>query len=236
MQADNRPKRVITGVTGLDDVCDGGIPQGNQILITGEAGAGKTLMSFEILYRNAKVNVPSTFITLEESKRSLIDNAKSAFSMFEDIDSLISSGIITVEEEEVTDAFSSTENWQLFIAGINKFIKSNKSQLLVVDSISSLRPMADDDRIFTRYVNFMIDNFRNLGVTTFVTAEASAPTIRDATGLFGTYMFDGILKLNEIDVAGSSQYVMKIIKMRKTEHRNSSVPYEITQKGFSIFR
>ncbi len=233
---ENRIKRVITGIMGLDDICYGGIPQGNQVLIAGEAGTGKTLMSFEILYRNAKVNIPSTFITLEESKKSLVENAKGAFSFFDDIDDLLNLGTVIVEEQEVLNAFSSTENWQGFIAGINKTIKSNKSQLLVIDSISSLRPMAEDDRIFTRYINFMIENFRNLGITTFVTVEANANTIREAAGLYGTHMFDGILKLREADVSGSSQYLVKIIKMRRTDHRNSSMPYEITQKGFNIFK
>jgi circadian clock protein KaiC len=234
--ADEEIKRISTGILGLDDICYGGIPAGNQVLIAGEAGTGKTLMCFEILYKNAKINVPSTFITLEESRRSLLENAKGAFSYFDDIEDLLSVGTIIVEEKEVINAFSSRENWQTFIAGINKTLHTNKSQLLVIDSITSLRPMAEDDRVFTRYVNFMIENFRNLGVTVFVTVEAGASQLREVSGLYGTHMFDGILKLREVDVSGSSQYLIKIVKMRRSDHRNASMPYEITPKGFSIFK
>ncbi|HUB92486.1 MAG TPA: ATPase domain-containing protein [Candidatus Saccharimonadales bacterium] len=231
-----RSRRVSTGIIGLDEMCSGGFPEGNQVLITGEAGTGKTLLSFEILYRNAKLNIPSTFITLEEGRNAMLENVKSAFSYFDDIEDIINSNTIILQEQTELSAFKTRENWQSFLAGINKTVMVNKSKLLVIDSITTLRPMEDDDRTFTRYVNYMIDAFRNMGVTALITMEAETPTSRDATGLYGTFMFDGSIWLKEVDISGSSQYLVKILKMRRSAHRSESMPYEITPKGFNIFK
>ena len=214
----------------------GGIPEGNQVLLAGAAGTGKTLLSFEMLYRNAKLNVPGTFISLEEGRDSIIQNAGGAFSYFDDIEDIIHSNRVLIQEQTGISGFKSKENWQSFLAGINKIVQSNKSRLLVIDSISSLRASEDDDRVFTRYVDLMTETFRSMGVTSIITMESESPTSKDQTGLYGTFMFDGIIWLNQVDMNGSMQYLVRIVKMRKTAHRVESMPYEITPRGFNIFK
>ena len=44
---------IRTGISGLDRIFLGGIPEGNLILVEGGAGAGKTLMGVEFIYRGA---------------------------------------------------------------------------------------------------------------------------------------------------------------------------------------
>lgn len=232
--ATNKNPRVSTGIIALDEILYGGIPKNNQILIYGEPGTGKTLLTFEMLYRNAKLDVPTTYVTLEESKNGILTNVKNAFTTFDDIDDLIENNMMNISEYEVFDTFRSKENWDAFIVGINKMIEENNSQILVIDSLTPLRPLADDDRTFTRYINSMIENFRNLGVTTFVTMEHTHQ--EEIPGLFGTFMFDGIIKLNSISVESSFQYLLTVVKMRRSNHRNTAVPYEITNKGFNVFR
>ena len=51
--------KVKTGVEGLDDVLNGGIPAGNLVVVSGEPGAGKTILCLEYLYRGvAQYNEP----------------------------------------------------------------------------------------------------------------------------------------------------------------------------------
>ncbi|MCL5102466.1 MAG: hypothetical protein M1544_03875 [Candidatus Marsarchaeota archaeon] len=68
--------RIKTGVSGLDSMLDGGVPEYNQTIIAGGPGAGKTLLSFEILYHNAKAGIPGAFIALEEKPEVLLNNVK----------------------------------------------------------------------------------------------------------------------------------------------------------------
>ncbi|MDE1860804.1 MAG: hypothetical protein KGH72_03745 [Candidatus Micrarchaeota archaeon] len=236
MAPEAEPKRINTGVIGLDDILYGGVPVANQTIVSGDPGTGKTLLGFEILYRNAKINIPTTFITLEEGKINLIENVKSAYTYFDDIDDLIASKLLQVYELQVLDTFKSRENWQAFIVGINKIVQSNASKILVLDSLTPLRPLAEDDRTFTRSINSMVENFRNLGLTTFINTETNAEIKNEAPGLLGTYMFDGMIRLSTSSAQNSFQYLMRVIKMRRSNHRNSAMPYEVTQKGINVFK
>ena len=41
--------RVPTGISGLDEMLGGGLPQGRVMLVIGEPGAGKTLLASQFL-------------------------------------------------------------------------------------------------------------------------------------------------------------------------------------------
>ncbi|ODS42432.1 MAG: hypothetical protein MSIBF_03685 [Candidatus Altiarchaeales archaeon IMC4] len=43
-----------TGIVGLDNVLDGGIPVGNSVLLSGSSGVGKTILAMEFLFRGAR--------------------------------------------------------------------------------------------------------------------------------------------------------------------------------------
>ena len=67
--------RIGTGVKVLDKMLCGGIPEKSQILLLGEAGSGKTLLSFQIAYEAARKGIRTTYLTIEEKKKSLIEFA-----------------------------------------------------------------------------------------------------------------------------------------------------------------
>jgi KaiC/GvpD/RAD55 family RecA-like ATPase len=45
------PDLVRTGVRGLDEIFQGGIPRSSVILVAGVAGSGKTILGTEFIYR-----------------------------------------------------------------------------------------------------------------------------------------------------------------------------------------
>lgn len=64
-----------TGINGLDDITDGGLPKGRPTLICGSAGSGKTLMAMEFLVKGAqKYGEPGVFMAFEETSEELSKN------------------------------------------------------------------------------------------------------------------------------------------------------------------
>lgn len=64
---------VRTGITGLDDIFLGGIPRGNVILVEGEAGAGKSLLGTEFIYRGiVEYDEPGIIVVFENSPQKLM--------------------------------------------------------------------------------------------------------------------------------------------------------------------
>src|SRR5690242_12566706 len=67
-----------TGVVGLDQITQGGLPQGRPTLICGSAGCGKTVLAMEFLVRGAtEFNEPGVFMSFEESDKELTANVAS---------------------------------------------------------------------------------------------------------------------------------------------------------------
>src|SRR6187455_1353391 len=67
-----------TGIEGLDDITEGGLPKGRPTLICGGPGCGKTLMSVEFLVKGATVyNEPGVFMAFEEKTEELTANVAS---------------------------------------------------------------------------------------------------------------------------------------------------------------
>ena len=226
---------IKTGIPGFDRLCGGGIPLGSQVLLYGMPGAGKTLFCIELLYHNAKLGIPSVFISTEERREDLIRNSLEVFSNFEDLDKFFQDKIINVEYLRGVDAIKSREEFEETLSRMGQIIKSNKAKIVVLDSVSNLRSRFRNDRTYTRAVAYISEFGRSLNVTGIATLEMlGKESNQKLGGLYTTSMFDGIVNLNLKDIGGEYQYVINIPKFRRTEHSTVTAPYMITSKGFDI--
>ncbi len=70
--------KTVSGISGLDDITNGGLPKGRPTLIAGKAGSGKTLFAMQFLVSGATdYNEPGVFISFEEREEDLIKNVHS---------------------------------------------------------------------------------------------------------------------------------------------------------------
>lgn len=227
--------RLSTGIDGLDDLLYGGIPERSQVIIIGDVGSGKTLLSFEIAYKNALRGVPTTYITIEENKKALVNFVVSTYTGFTDARSLVESNKIHVEEKKLQYAIRSPENIQAIVADIIRTAEQNGSKLLIIDSLSLLRALYPDDRSFTRGINYIIESIRNQNVTSIITFETTERTNPEkAPGLFEESMFDGIIRLARIITEGDVKYQISVIKMRYSRFKSNPCIFNITPSGIMI--
>src|ERR1700712_1270639 len=67
-----------SGISGLDEITDGGFPKGRPILICGSAGCGKTLFAIQFLVKGiTEFNEPGVFMSFEETGKDLSQNVLS---------------------------------------------------------------------------------------------------------------------------------------------------------------
>jgi circadian clock protein KaiC len=68
---------VKTGIAGLDEILNGGIPRGNVILLEGGIGTGKTTIGVEFIYRGAsQFDEPGVIVLFEVSPHKLMRDAR----------------------------------------------------------------------------------------------------------------------------------------------------------------
>src|ERR1700750_86466 len=73
-----RLEKAATGIRGLDEITEGGLPRGRSTLVCGSAGCGKTLLAMEFLVRGARdMGEPGVFLSFEESPEELAENVAS---------------------------------------------------------------------------------------------------------------------------------------------------------------
>ena len=67
-----------SGIRGLDEITNGGLPRGRPTLVSGAAGSGKTLLAIEFLVRGIREHdEPGLFVAFEETIDELTKNVSS---------------------------------------------------------------------------------------------------------------------------------------------------------------
>ena len=66
-----------SGIIGLDEITEGGLPKGRPTLICGSAGCGKTMFAMEFLVHGAEIGEPGVFVSFEETQEELEKNFSS---------------------------------------------------------------------------------------------------------------------------------------------------------------
>ncbi|MEM0074496.1 MAG: ATPase domain-containing protein [Candidatus Micrarchaeaceae archaeon] len=230
--------RVKTGIEGLDSMLYGGIPEGNQVILAGGPGAGKTLLGFEYLYNNAKAGNTSVFFAMEEEPERVIENAKEAFSELTDIDSLIASKKLIIDgEDPATIIRSGSANAYEFgkiVSDIESIISSYKAKIVVIDSLSVVEMLINDTGTFRYSMLSLISNLRRLNVTSLVTSELQDPGALGRNTGPEFFIFDGVIVMYEAGKEDRRTLAMEVLKMRGSNHSFAITPYEITPSGFNV--
>ena len=86
--------RVRTGISGLDNIIQGGFPKNSITLVSGPPGGGKSIFCFQFLWEGIKNGEKCLFLTLDKKPEGLIEQAK---KLGFDFESAIGQGLIKFE-------------------------------------------------------------------------------------------------------------------------------------------
>ena len=69
-------ERISTGNEQLDTLLDGGFLRNSMILLAGNPGAGKTILSSNFIYQGALLDEPGVYACFAETRKRLIQDMK----------------------------------------------------------------------------------------------------------------------------------------------------------------
>lgn len=233
----NSPDRALpkarTGIAGLDEITNGGLPSGRPTLVCGSAGCGKTLLAMEFLVRGAtQFHEPGVFMAFEESTEELTQNVR---SLGFDLNRLVKQkklvlDFVRVERNEIEET-GEYDLEGLFIR-LNAAIESIGAKRVVLDTIEALFSGLQNEGILRAELRRLFRWLKDKGVTAVITGERGDGTLT-RRGL-EEYVSDCVVLLDHRVVDQVSTRRMRIVKYRGTTHGTNEYPFLIDEDGFSV--
>jgi len=209
--------RLSTGIYEFDKLIEGGIPQGFFVALTGEPGTGKTIFSLHFVAQGLKEGNPCVYVTTEESRDSIVKQAKQFGWDFEEhLDKKLI--IIDALMKEKDDEWSLTELTAEEL--INKVILAKQKlghgyARLVIDSVSALFL---DKPALARKISYYLKRVLNKWKFTIYATSQYAITTSQAFGFGVEHVADGIIRFRRSVKDGMLRRYILIEKMRQTNH------------------
>lgn len=219
-------ERIKSGISGLDKLIDDGFLVGHTILVTGPAGAGKTIFCCQFIWEGLKNGENCMYITFEEIPEEIKHDAL-AFGF--DFEKYEKSGNLILTHK---DPFQTTD----ITTRLENQIKRNKITRVVVDSTSLLGLYFKDPHDVRRELYKLICALKSSDATSVLTAETREDI--EFAPRFGVeeYVADASIILFFTGIGESGFRSLQVRKMRNTKHSTNTHPFEITKNGILIHK
>ncbi|TLV02191.1 circadian clock protein KaiC [Dyadobacter luticola] len=222
-----------TGIRGLDQVTNGGLPAGRPTLICGAAGSGKTLFSMEFLVHGAKTyNEPGVFVAFEEKTDELTVNVASLGFDLKKLqeEKLIKLDHVHVERSEIEE--TGEYNLDGLFIRLGYAIDSIGAKRVVLDTIESLFSGLTNQAILRAEIRRLFEWLKEKKVTTIITGEKGDASLT-RQGL-EEYVSDCVILLDHRVENKISTRILRVIKYRGSVHGTNEYPFLIDQEGISV--
>lgn len=219
--------RIKTGIEGLDEMLEGGIPKGHSVAVIGSFGTGKTTLAMQYIWEGLRNGEKCIFISLEEDESSIVESARNFGWNFE---KYVDNTLLLVKLEP-EDAKSSIQRLE---SDIPQVIQEFEASRIAVDSVSLLTMLYPSEEARRKAVFSLSKSIKDCGATAIFTAEVDPrnPTVsRDG---IVEYVVDGVILLSFREAGKKLELVLRILKMRRTKHSREVKPYEITESGINV--
>jgi len=220
---DRDPKRIPTGVEGLDALMHGGLPQGHTMLLSGPTGVGKTILCTRFLQAGVAQGEKGVAVYFEKGSARL-RNAELAEMARAGQVAVVESRSLQLSVEELLDDLTSA-------------IDRTGATRVVIDSLSEIELyLAPEFREELR-----VSVFRTLlelakrGVTAIVTAGLKDEFTHLAFSYDGlAFLTDAVVALRYAEADGQLRHFMSVIKVRGCAHSRELREFRITDKGIEV--
>jgi circadian clock protein KaiC len=227
------PPRLKTGVAGLDDILNGGLPQGHLYLLEGDPGTGKTTLALQFLLEGVRNNENVIYVTLSESKQELLQVAEShGWSMDKLQICEISPRQDDLSPEAQYTVFHPSEvEFVDTVTSILQEVDGINPQRVVFDSLSELRMLARDPLKYRRQILALKRHFSGRNCTLLLLDDRSS----DADSQLQS-IAHGVLIMQSLERDfGIKRRRIEVRKLRGSPFREGFHDYTIETGGTAIY-
>ncbi len=226
-------QKCATGIEGLDQITQGGLPSGRSTLVCGGTGCGKTLFAMEFLIRGAlDYGEPGVLMAFEEETPDLEVNVA---SLGFDLRQLVAERKLHIDQVQLGDN-------QMFAAGefdldglfirLGNAIDKIGAKRVVLDTVETIFTDLPDHSNLRREFRRLIIWLKQKGVTSIITGERGKVTLTR----YGIeeYVSDCVIILDHRVNEQILTRRLRVLKYRGSTHGTNEYPFIIGEKGISV--
>ncbi|MBN3037013.1 MAG: DUF2075 domain-containing protein [Candidatus Diapherotrites archaeon] len=217
-------KRVKSGMRLLDAKLSGGFPENAVILVSGDAGTGKTLFALNYLMQGLQDGEKCVYLTLNEDAEGILrasDGIKSLQGIRKHLGKNLVVDFIRIEDMVDLNYFA------------NIFESYPKVDRLVIDNLNKILIFAETHQDYRMNLAKLVHHLRNRSKSTLLICETLDNTLDTGNG--ESYECDGAVSLSLVEVDNQPMRLLGIYKMRYTPIlTGASYPLFITDEGLHV--
>jgi circadian clock protein KaiC len=200
-------RKLPTGVSGLDDILGGGIPEFSFNIIAAAPGCGKTTLAHQIVFANATEERPALYFTVHGEPALKMLRHQQQFSFFDE--SKVGKAIRFINLNDMVDA-----NLNAVFNEIVKQVTATKPSIVVVDSfrtvIRSVGATTNEAKM-EAFIQRLTQFLTTWQATTFLVGEYG---LEEVSGNPLFTIADGIFWLSQVSDRNSVVRKLQIVKLR----------------------
>jgi len=223
----------VTGIAGLDQILQGGLPSHHLYLLEGSPGTGKTTFALQFLLEGARRGEKGLYVTLSETAEEL--NAV-AHSHGWSLDSITIHDLAIPESAILEDQYTlyhpSEVELSLTTKALLEEVERIQPQRVVFDSLSEMRMLARDPLRYRRQILSLKQFFIGRKTTVLLLDDR---TTHDADHQLES-IAHGVVYLEQIapDYGGVRRY-LTVRKLRGVNYSSGLHNFKISKGGITLF-
>jgi circadian clock protein KaiC len=222
-------RRLSCGIPELDSMLGGGIPEGDNLLVAGPSGTGKSVFATQFIAEGLRRGEPGIVAIFEERPE---EYAGRAANLGLDFATPQHDGRLTIIYLRPLD-LSVDETMREILDAVER----TGAKRVVIDSLAgfemALAPSFRTD--FRESLYRMIGALTRTGVTIVSTVEVIETFTELALSPYSiSFLSDDIIRLRYVEIGGQLRKVLMVVKMREGDHSKDIREYEVTSQGVRV--
>ena len=225
---------ITSGLANLDYILDGGFAQNRSHLIEGHPGSGKTTLAVRFLIAGRDRGERCLFITMAESPLEMCHAAHTHGLSLDGIELFECTPPRLLLDPEQYQSVMHAADIELgeTVRAIIAAVRASRPTLLVIDSLSELRLLAEGTVRFRRQVLALKQFFFEQGCTVLLLDDLT--NVEDDLTLHS--IAHGVVRLEQLAMEyGAERRRLRVIKMRGRAFRGGYHDFIISKGGLEIF-
>ena len=220
-------ERISTGNDELNSLLEGGFLNNSMVLLAGNPGAGKTILSSNFIYEGALKNENGVYACFAETRNRLVQDMSKFGINFKPL--------MNQNKVEILDLnIGSETEVQLALNRIFETVTTLNAKRLVVDSITAMAMGLETEFEKRHLIRLLYRLILKTGCTTIVIADIPWNSNKIGESI-EEFVADGILLMEHYyDKEGNLERQLRITKMRGTNHSKKTHRYIIDDNGVHL--